>query len=112
MNIAQQENLVPLTPQAAGILLSVANRPLYGYAIRQQIEHDLHLTMSFGSLYPTLNRLERMRLIESAGARKSTSSPNERKLYKITSLGRDVLKMETDRQSQFVGLAKAYNKQP
>ncbi len=110
MNIAPVEDLTPLTPQVAGILLVLAQRPLYGYAIKQQVQKDLNITMSMGSLYPSLSRLEQMKFISSVGMEAGTSSPNKRKVYKITNTGRYVLGLETERLSQFVGLARSYNK--
>ncbi len=108
MNIADGDSLIPLTPQMGSILLALAEKPQYGYAISQQAEVDSKgvILMSAGSLYPGLNRLEAMGYIEPAGIVKATSSPYKRRLYRLTLRGREILEMETNRQAEFVGLAR------
>jgi DNA-binding PadR family transcriptional regulator len=114
MNIADRNSLIPLTPQIAAILLALAERPLYGYAIAQQGKFDSGgiVSMSAGSIYPGLNRLMALGCVELAGTSKATSSPYKRKLYCLTSLGRDVLKMEADRQAEFVALVRHRLRRP
>lgn len=106
MNIKSGDNLLPLTPQLAGILLALAEKQMYGYAILHQVRIDSGLVISTGSLYPALRYLEVAMLIEDAGTEKAISSPYKRKLYRLTNLGRDLLGAEMNRQADFVALAR------
>ncbi len=74
------------------VLTVLLGRELYGLEILDQLNPDRPIPLSFGSLYPALNRLEKKGLIkwrwgdevdESGGAR--------RKYYKVTGLGATTL---------------------
>lgn len=108
MNVASRDNISPLTPQSAAILLALVEKPQYGYFIAQTCREDSRgqIELLSGSLYPSLRRLEGAKMIEAAGEQKSTSSPNKRKLYRITESGRELLRQEMERQADFVALAR------
>jgi PadR family transcriptional regulator, regulatory protein PadR len=108
MNILSREEIIPLTPQAAAVLLALAEGPKHSYALARFCESDSSSTlkMSAGSMHHLLKRLVIQGLVGSGGMGKSISSPYQRKLYQLTELGRAVLKWETDRQAEYVGLAR------
>jgi DNA-binding PadR family transcriptional regulator len=72
------------------ILGLLKERPMHGYELRKQLSQKLGLfwTVSFGSLYPTLKKLERRGVVE-----KVTPSSDERSRrkqeYRITAAGED-----------------------
>lgn len=79
---------VKLTAIDEDVLTVLLARELYGLEILDRLNPDRPIPLSFGSLYPALNRLDKKGLItwrwgdemeESGGAR--------RKYYKITGLG-------------------------
>ncbi len=108
MNILSREEIIPLTPQAAGVLLALAGGPKHGYALAQFCDSDSGgvLDVSVGSLYHLIKRLSEQRFIEGAGSAEAVASPYKRKLYKLTSNGRKVLEWEMERQAAFTILAK------
>ena len=72
------------------ILGLLKERPMHGYELRKQLSQKLGLfwTVSFGSLYPTLKKLERRGVVE-----KVTPAGDERarrkQEYRITAAGED-----------------------
>jgi PadR family transcriptional regulator, regulatory protein PadR len=83
------------------ILKTLALAPNHGWGIQQrirQVSHDI-LSVSQGSLYPALHRLEAAGLIAS----EMTTSENNRKarVYRLTASGRKRLQAETEDWRQF-----------
>lgn len=77
------------------ILKILALQPLNGWAISQrlkQISSDV-LSVSDGSLYPALHKLERRGWIRAQW--KSSENNRRAKLYSLTALGRKQLEKET-----------------
>jgi len=89
------------------ILRVISLEPVHGWAIAQRIRQmsNEQLRVGQSALYPALHKLERQGLIEAEWA---PSENNRRaKYYKLTSVGRKVLKVETaewDRLSKAVTL--------
>jgi len=75
------------------ILTVLLGRELYGLEMLEQINPNRPGTpLSYGSIYPALNRLEKKGLIESQWGDESTgSSGARRKYYKVTGLGANTL---------------------
>ncbi|MEL6579115.1 MAG: PadR family transcriptional regulator [Cyanobacteria bacterium J06621_12] len=75
------------------ILTVLLGRELYGLEILDYINPNRPGTpLTYGSIYPALNRLEKKGLIESSWGDESTgSSGARRKYYKVTGLGASVL---------------------
>jgi len=75
------------------ILTVLLGRELYGLGILDLINPDRPGTpLTYGSIYPALNRLEKKGLIESKWGDESTgSSGARRKYYKVTGLGVNTL---------------------
>ena len=100
-----QEQL-PLTEATLFILLSLAQGPQHGYAILKEVEalSDGRVVLSTGTLYGALKRmldagwLERLEEPEPEG--------RERKAYRLTGFGRQLLEAETARLRSLAGIAE------
>jgi PadR family transcriptional regulator PadR len=85
------------------ILQTLALGPNHGWGIQQRIKQVSHeaLTVSQGSLYPALHRLEAGGLLASEMA---PSENNRRaRVYRLTPTGRKKLTAETEDWRQFAG---------
>lgn len=67
------------------ILTSLASGPKHGYAMTQDIDGFAGVTLSPGSLYGAITRLEKRGMIEPL------KSADRRKPYRLTSSGREAL---------------------
>ena len=102
--------LLPLTPPVYHSLLALSEGSRHGYAIAQQVESQTEgrLRMGPGTLYGTLQRMSRDGLIvESSRPTDDAPHRQRRRYYRMTPLGRRVLKAEAQRLLQAVSLAKA-----
>lgn len=70
------------------ILGLLKERPMHGYELRKQLAQRLGLfwTVSFGSLYPTLKKLERRGVVEKV-ADDADERPRRKQEYRITEAG-------------------------
>lgn len=99
---------VPLKPVWFHILITLAEQPAHGYAIRQEVEARTNGAIRLWptTLYGALGQLQRASLIdEIAGDAADEAVP--RRTYKITTLGRQVLAAEADRLKTLLDLARA-----
>lgn len=67
------------------VLSLLADNPLHGYAIQQQLKHALNQFLPVGSLYPLLHRLEAEGWIATA---QTTHLGRPRKVYQLTETGK------------------------
>lgn len=83
---------VPMTETAFYILLCLQNEN-HGYGIVQKVREITggQVNLSPGTMYGSLSKMEKDGLIEFV------REEDKRKMYKITPLGREVLKLETAR---------------
>lgn len=100
-------NPLPLSPAALHILLCLAGGDLHGYAIMQEIarQSEGKYKIGPGTLYDNLQKLIRRRWVEDLGNRSTDDDPR-RRYYRMTSLGRSVLKEETTRLAGVVREAR------
>ena len=101
--------LLPLTAQQFQILLSLTDGHLHGYGIIRDIAARTagSLRIGTGTLYTALARLETLRLVEETDPRTRAKDDDERRrYYRLTPLGRGVLKAETDRLDALVHQAR------
>ena len=76
----------------ADILTVLLARELYGLDILNRLNPGRPIPLSFGSLYPALNRLEKKGFIEWRwGDEQEGSGGARRKYYKVTGLGETTL---------------------
>ena len=102
-------DFLPLTPAIHHILLALADEERHGYAIMLEVARLTEGTrMGPGTLYGTLKRLLASRLIEEADERPDPELDDERRrYYRITKLGRDVLRAESSRINVLLRAARA-----
>jgi DNA-binding PadR family transcriptional regulator len=96
-------NSGPLKSADFHILLALADGPRHGYGIMKEVETESGggVRLEIGSLYRLLGRLLDSGLIEDADA------DDRRRYYRITRLGRRVLKAEAERLMGLVDLVRA-----
>lgn len=90
-----QANL-PLTEVTYFILLSLASEPKHGYAIMKEVEmlSEDRVLISTGTLYGALKRLLDQGWIIRSNNDTEKSSGREKKVYRLTTLGTQILDAE------------------
>jgi DNA-binding PadR family transcriptional regulator len=83
----------PLTPAVLHVLLALADGPLHGYAIMQRVEEDSGVQMGPGTVYGSIQRLERQGLVREAADDVSA----RRRPFELTAEGRAALAAEAVR---------------
>lgn len=98
----------PLTPATLHILLSLAQDPLHGYAIKSEIERrtEGRLTLGPGTLYEAIHRMHEDGWIEEL------SAEGRRRVYTVTARGRSVLDDELRRLDEIVDFARTADLYP
>lgn len=86
------------------ILSIISSKDTYGYEIAKEIKEksDFSYSMSEGTLYPALKRLEEKKFIESYW--QSANLLGKRKYYRITDLGKENLKDKLEQWSKITNL--------
>ena len=106
------EEFLPLTHLTYHVLLVLAGTKLHGYGIIKEVAARTGGAMDLetGTLYAAIKRLRDEGWIEvaDAPAGASTGDPR-RRYYRLTELGRKVLRAESDRLAQLVRLAEEKN---
>ncbi len=100
----------PLTPAVYHTLLALAEGPLHGYAISKDVEEatEGQLRMGPGTLYGTLQRMQKAGLLEEAPAEETDAvHAGRRRYYRLTAEGREALARETARLERAVRLARS-----
>ena len=96
----EPRQFLPLTPQQFHILLALTTSHRHGYGIIRDIEERTEgaLRLGTGTLYTALARLEALALVGESDRRAPAHEDDERRrYYRLTPLGRAVLKAETAR---------------
>ena len=93
---------LPMTETTYYILLSLLE-PLHGYGIMQQVKTYSRNTVDIapGTLYGALENLKKQKLICLV----NQDSKERRKIYQLTELGRQVIKLEYQRLRGLVDLS-------
>ena len=102
--------LLPLTAQQFQILLSLTDGHLHGYGIIRDVAERTEgaLRLGTGTLYTALARLEALALVGESDRRAPADEDDDRRrYYRLTPLGRAVLKAETERLEALVRHARA-----
>lgn len=83
---------VPMTETAFYILLSL-REPNHGYGVVQMVERmtEGEVRLAPGTMYGSLSKMEKDKVI------RFVREEDKRKIYEITELGRELLKLETER---------------
>jgi DNA-binding PadR family transcriptional regulator len=101
---------LPLTSRAFHILLAFADGDRHGYAVKQQVEEltDGVIRLGPGTLYESIQRLEKAGLIEESPHRPDASEDHsQRRYYRLTGIGRRVLEAEVERLGTVLDYARA-----
>lgn len=93
----------PLTPVVFHILLAMADGHTHGYAIGQAAEEVSGRRMGPGTLYGSLQRMERDGLVEEV----LDSDEERRKPFVMTGEGRRALEAEAARIDRLAALARS-----
>jgi DNA-binding PadR family transcriptional regulator len=83
------------------ILLSLSENDKHGYLIMEDIRNNFHIEFSPGTLYGTISRLEKNKLI------KPIETDNRRVPYTITSTGIELLQRHIANMQKFVSVGSA-----
>lgn len=101
--------ILPLSPAVLYILLALPDGPKHGYAIMKEVEEMTggKITLGPGSLYGSIKRLLKDRMIAESDDRPVRALDDERRRYYVlTDYGRQVLAAEVDRLASAVRLAR------
>jgi DNA-binding PadR family transcriptional regulator len=101
---------LPLSATDFQLLLSLADRGLHGYAISKSVRQasDDRVRIGLGSLYRIIARLLNSGLVEECEPQKKRNTEvAPRRKYRLTTLGRSVLRAEVFRLNDAVELARS-----
>lgn len=99
---------LPLKPVWFHVLVTLADEPAHGYAVKQAVEARTggRIRLWPTTLYGTLGELRREGLIGEIDS-PEIESEVPRRTYRLTALGRDVLSAETSRLEDLLHIARA-----
>lgn len=106
------ESFLPLTPAVFNILLALADGDKHGYSIMQEVEENTEgqIKMGPGTLYGSIKRMLEAGFIEESDERPDPKLDDQRRrYYRLSGLGRMVLKAEVARLASQVAIAKSKN---
>ena len=108
--IQNPEGFLPLTPAVFNILLALADGEKHGYGIMLEVEANTkgQVLMGPGTLYGSIKRMLQAELIEESDERidPEMDDPRRRSYYRLTDLGRRILRMEAERLVSQVRIAR------
>jgi len=104
---ANPSDFLPLSPAELHILLSLAGEDLHGYGIMQEVARQSggKYRIGPGTLYDNLQKMIERRWVEEPATRPGDDDPR-RRYYRLTSLGRGILREETARLQEVVREAR------
>jgi len=100
----------PLTPPVFHILIALADGERHGYAIMQDVAAQTNdaLQLGPGTLYGCIKRMLAAGLIEESDERPDPDMDDERRrYYRMTPLGRRVVRAEAERLAHAVTAARS-----
>ncbi|MGA9627859.1 MAG: helix-turn-helix transcriptional regulator [Bryobacteraceae bacterium] len=104
------QELLPLTPPVFHILLALAEEERHGYGIMRDVaqQTDGALQLGPGTLYGCLKRMLAAGLVEESGERPDPAIDDERRrYYRMTALGKRMVRAEAQRLAGAVTVAMA-----
>ncbi len=107
---ARIRELLPLRPAVFHILVVLAEGERHGYAVKQEVEQrtDGLVKMGPGTLYESIQRMLDRELVEEASSRPNPENDQaQRRYYRLTDFGREVLEAEVARLGAIVDDARA-----
>jgi DNA-binding PadR family transcriptional regulator len=105
------KRFLPLKSVHYLILLLLEDKATYGVELLERLEKESggSVRLNAGSLYRTIAGLVDDGLIEPADGDPTGAAGAPRKIYRVTSLGRSVLRAESQRQAKLLELAGKLN---
>lgn len=103
-------DLLPLTPTVFHVLVALASGARHGYAVAQEVEEltEGRIVMGPGTLYGSLKRMQDAGLIaETANPGDEGLHADRRRYYKMTLLGSQALRAESERLTRTLAVAQA-----
>src|SRR5215212_9096602 len=102
------EDLLPLTPVALNVLLALADGERHGYGIMLEVRERTggRVRLGPGTLYGAIKRLKEGGVIEESGERPDPKADDERRYYRLTVFGGEVLAAEVERLDGLVRAAR------
>ncbi len=103
------QELLPLTPPVFHILLALCDEERHGYGIMQDVARQTGdgLQLGPGTLYGCLKRMLAAGLVEESDERPDPALDDERRrYYRMTGLGKRVVKAEAQRLASAVLAAR------
>ncbi len=103
------EDFLPLSPADLQLLLVLMEGACHAYAISKSVEGKErgHVPLEIGSLYRMLARLNEWSLIDDEPAGGPNPDGPPRKVFRITELGREVVRAEAQRLRSVLAVADA-----
>jgi len=91
------KRFIPMSETAYYILITLAEEN-HGYGIMQEVEKltEGRLRLGAGTLYGTLGKMENEKIITA------TSQIDRRKMYKLTDLGKELIRTEINRLEELL----------
>jgi DNA-binding PadR family transcriptional regulator len=102
------QELLPLTPPVFHILLALAGEERHGYGIMQDVSRQTEgaLQLGPGTLYGCLKRMLASGLVEESEERRDPALDDERRrYYRMTPLGKRIVRAEAQRLAGAVTVA-------
>ena len=103
------DKVLPLSPTAFHVLVSLASGPRHGYGLAREVEEltDGRIVMGPGTLYGTLQRMLAAELIiETDNPGEDGLHAERRRYYRVTPFGSDALRAECSRLLRAANLAQ------
>jgi len=110
MKAKSPQELLPLTPPVFHILLAVSDEERHGYGIMQDVARQTEgsLLLGPGTLYGCLKRMLAAGLVAESDERPDPEMDDERRrYYRMTPLGKRVVRAEAQRLASAVLAAKS-----
>jgi len=104
------EDFIPLTPRTFHILLALKDGVEHGYAIMKEVESRSagRVKIGPGTLYEAIGRLVDSALLkEVPGPATAKKDKRRRRFYRLTPMGRRVMRLEAERMADLVGYVRA-----
>ena len=110
MSDPKPESLLPLQPAVFHILMALADEDRHGYAIIQEVKARTsgEVRLSPATLYRSIQRMLDDDLIVEVNERPAPELDDERRrYYRLTKFGKTVARLEANRLTELVRLARA-----
>ena len=104
------DDLLPMKPTQYLMLLALTDGDRHGYGLKKEIlqRTDGRVKLGAGTLYRSIRQLVDLGLIEESDQRPDPALDDERRRYfRLTPLGREAARAETERLADLVRIAQS-----